>query len=157
LRLTTDGAVMGSPLYMAPEQSRGEDVDERADIWALSVVLYEAITGQLPFSGDDRAEVARAVAEASPLRLSQHNVADDSLWPIISRGLEKRREDRWSSMEELGRALARWLLDSGIGDDITGASLEAGWFRTSRQSLFASSAPPLRSSLADPEPVRLIR
>ena len=59
---------MGSPLYMAPEQARGEDVDERADVWALTVVLYEAITGQPPFSGDDRAQVARAVAEASPPR-----------------------------------------------------------------------------------------
>jgi len=149
LRLTTDGAVMGSPLYMAPEQARGEDVDERADIWALTVVLYESIAGQPPFTGDDRAQVARAVANASPPRLSQHNVEDDSLWPIISRGLEKRREDRWASMEELGRALARWLMDAGVNDDITGASLEAGWFRSSRQSLFGSSAPPLRSSLAE--------
>jgi serine/threonine protein kinase len=149
LRLTTDGAVMGSPLYMAPEQARGEDVDERADVWALTVVLYESITGQPPFTGDDRAQVARAVAEASPPRLSQHNVEDESLWPILSRGLEKRREDRWASMEELGRALARWLLDAGVNDDITGASLEAGWFRTSRQSLFGSSAPPLRTSLAE--------
>jgi serine/threonine protein kinase len=150
LRLTTDGAVMGSPLYMAPEQARGEDVDERADIWALSVVLYESITGHPPFTGDDRAEVARAVAEASPARLSQHNVSDDSLWPILSRGLEKRREDRWTSMQELGRALARWLLDQGVSDDITGASLESNWFRTARQSLFASSSPPLRASLSGP-------
>jgi serine/threonine protein kinase len=150
LRLTTDGAVMGSPLYMAPEQARGEDVDERADIWALSVVLYESITGHPPFTGDDRAEVARAVAEASPARLSQHNVTDDSLWPILSRGLEKRREDRWTSMQELGCALARWLLDHGVSDDITGASLESNWFRTARQSLFGSSSPPLRASLSGP-------
>src|SRR5690606_15177548 len=69
------------------------------------------------------------------------------------------RDDRWTSMEELGRARARWLLDRDVGDHITGASLEAGWFRTSRQSLFGSSVPPLRSSLADPDPdpVRLIR
>jgi eukaryotic-like serine/threonine-protein kinase len=151
LRLTTDGAVMGSPLYMAPEQSRGEDVDERADIWALSVVLYESITGQPPFTGDDRFAVSRAVSESSPARLSQHNVTDESLWPILSRGLEKRREDRWASMEELGRALARWLLEQGVIDDITGASLEAGWFRSRRQSLFGSSSPPQRSSLAGPD------
>jgi serine/threonine protein kinase len=150
LRLTTDGAVMGSPLYMAPEQARGEDVDERADIWALSVVLYEAITGHPPFSGDDRAEVMRAVEGDSPARLSQHNVSDDSLWPILSRGLEKRRDDRWPTMEELGRALARWLQSQNVIDDITGASLEAVWFRSSRQSLFGSSSPPLRASLSGP-------
>jgi serine/threonine protein kinase len=150
LRLTTDGAVMGSPLYMAPEQARGEDVDERADIWALSVVLYEAITGQLPFPGDDRAQVIRAVEEVNPARLSEHNVSDDSLWPIISRGLAKRREDRWPTMEELGRALALWLQAQGFIDDVTGASLEAVWFRSSRQSLFGSSSPPLRASLSGP-------
>ena len=155
LRLTTDGAVMGSPLYMAPEQARGEDVDERADIWALTVVLYEALTGTPPFTGDDRAQVTRAVAEASPPPLSQFNVEDGSLWPIIVRGLEKRREDRWSSMEELGRALARWLLDAGVIDDVTGASLETVWFRTSRQSLFGSSAPPLRTSMAASDLPRL--
>jgi serine/threonine-protein kinase len=142
LRLTSAGAVMGSPLYMAPEQARGEDVDERADIWAVCVVLYEAITGSPPFSGDDRAQVIRAALEVTPARLSHYGVKDNSLWPIIMRGLEKRREDRWPSMTELGRALARWLLDAKVSDDITGASLEAGWFRSSRQSLFASSLPP---------------
>jgi serine/threonine protein kinase len=144
LRLTTAGAVMGSPLYMSPEQARGEDVDERADIWAACVVLYEAITGQLPFPGDDRPQVLRAVAELAPQPLAHHGVNDSSLWPIIARGLEKQRDDRWPAMDELGRALARWLLDSGVSDDITGASLEGGWFRTSRQSLFASSLPPER-------------
>jgi serine/threonine protein kinase len=146
LRLTTAGAVMGSPLYMAPEQARGEDVDERADIWAVCVVLYEAITGNPPFSGDDRAEVVRAAASSDPARLSHHGVEDDSVWPIIARGLAKQRDDRWASMEELGRALARWLMDSGTLDDVTGASLEAGWFRSHRQSLFSSSTPPKNGS-----------
>ena len=79
LRLTTDGAVMGSPLYMAPEQARGEDVDERADLWALCVVLYEAITGNPPFMGESRTEVIRAASEATPLRLSHHGVEDESI------------------------------------------------------------------------------
>jgi eukaryotic-like serine/threonine-protein kinase len=144
LRLTTAGAVLGSPLYMSPEQARGEDVDERADIWACCVVLYEAITGTLPFPGDDRPEVLRAVAELAPEPLAHHGVNDTSLWPIISRGLEKQRDDRWPCMDELGRALARWLLVTGVSDDITGSSLEAGWFRSSPQSLFASSMPPER-------------
>jgi serine/threonine-protein kinase len=144
LRLTSAGAVMGSPLYMAPEQARGEDVDERADVWALCVVLYESITGSPPFRGDSRAQVLRAVADHTPEPLSHHQIGDTSLWPILSRGLEKQPDDRWPSMDELGRALARWLLDTGVNDDITGASIEAGWFRRSRQSLFGSSMPPDR-------------
>ncbi|MEY4549435.1 MAG: hypothetical protein RL685_5630 [Pseudomonadota bacterium] len=145
LRLTSAGSVMGSPLYMAPEQARGEEVDERADIWALCVVLYEAMTGQPPFNGDDRASVMYAVATQDPEHPSLRGVLDPLPWSIIQRGLEKRRDERWPSMDELGRALARWLLDSGINDDITGASLEAGWFRSSRRSFFASSLPPERS------------
>ncbi|HWO13295.1 MAG TPA: protein kinase [Polyangiaceae bacterium] len=148
LRLTTAGEVMGSPLYMAPEQARGEDVDERADLWAICVVLYEALTGNPPFVGESRAQVIRAASDDSPPPLSQHGLEDDSLWPIISRGLEKRRDARWASMEELGKALARWLLDAGVQDDITGASLQSTWFRISRQSLFASSSPPGRLSFA---------
>jgi eukaryotic-like serine/threonine-protein kinase len=145
LRLTSAGSVMGSPLYMAPEQARGEDVDERADIWALSVVLYEAMTGQTPFGGDDRAQVMHAVATLDPEHPHRRGVEDPVPWAILQRGLQKARGDRWSSMQELGRELARWLLDGGVSDDITGASLEAGWFRNSRRSLFASSLPPERT------------
>jgi eukaryotic-like serine/threonine-protein kinase len=145
LRLTSAGSVMGSPLYMAPEQARGEDVDERADIWAVCVVLYEAMTGQPPFHGEDRAQVMHAVATLDPTDPRERGVLEPAPWPIIQHGLEKRRDERWRSMEELGRALARWLLDAGVADDITGASLDAGWFRNSRRSLFASSLPPERS------------
>jgi len=145
LRLTSAGSVMGSPLYMAPEQARGEDVDERADIWALSVVLYEAMTGQTPFGGEDRAQVMHAVATLDPLHPNRRGVEDPVPWAILQRGLQKARADRWPSMQELGRELARWLLDGGVSDDITGASLEAGWFRNSRRSLFASSLPPERT------------
>jgi hypothetical protein len=85
------------------------------------------------------------VATQDPEHPSLRGVLDPLPWSILQRGLEKRRDERWPSMDELGRALARWLLDSGVNDDITGASLEAGWFRSSRRSFFASSLPPERS------------
>jgi serine/threonine protein kinase len=145
LRLTSAGSVMGSPLYMAPEQARGEDVDERADIWAVCVVLYEAMTGQPPFNADDRARVMHAVATLDPEHPRERGVLEPLPWLILQHGLEKNRDERWRSMEELGRELARWLLDSGVSEDITGASLEAAWLRDSRRSVFASSLPPERS------------
>jgi len=145
LRLTSAGSVMGSPLYMAPEQARGEDVDERADIWAVCVVLYEAMTGQPPFGGEDRAQVMHAVATLEPEHPNLRGVVEPLPWPILQHGLEKRRDERWRSMPELGRELARWLLANGVTEDISGASLEAGWLRDSRRSLFASSVPPVRS------------
>jgi serine/threonine protein kinase len=49
--LTRDGAIVGSPLYMAPEQGRGEDVDHRADIYSLGCALYHMLTGRPPFTG----------------------------------------------------------------------------------------------------------
>jgi serine/threonine-protein kinase len=146
LRLTSAGSVMGSPLYMAPEQARGEDVDERADVWAVCVVLYEAMTGQPPFNGDDRACVMHAVATLDPEHPRERGVLEPLPWPIIQHGLQKCRDERWRSMDELGRELARWLLDSGVSEDITGASLDAGWLRDSRRSLFASSLPPEHGS-----------
>jgi serine/threonine-protein kinase len=145
LRLTSAGSVMGSPLYMAPEQARGEDVDERADVWAVCVVLYEAMTGQPPFNGDDRARVMHAVATLDPEHPRERGVLEPLPWPIIAHGLQKCRDERWRSMDELGRELARWLLDSGVSEDITGASLDAAWLRDSRRSLFASSLPPEHS------------
>ncbi|HVZ35524.1 MAG TPA: serine/threonine-protein kinase, partial [Polyangiaceae bacterium] len=149
LRLTSAGSVVGSPLYMAPEQARGEDVDERADIWALAVVLYEAIAGQPPFGGDDRIQVALAVANHTP-EMPRDCGIDAVLWGYLQRGLAKSKEERWPSVDELGRALARWLIDNGVTDDITGASLESGWLRRSRRSLFASSLPPERKSQQGP-------
>jgi serine/threonine-protein kinase len=147
LRLTTAGEVMGSPLYMAPEQARGEEVDARADVWAICVVLYEAIAGQTPFTGDDRGEVFRAVNEGEPDSLVRLGLADETLWQIVQRGLKKNRDERFDTMAELGQALARWLLDRDVHDDIAGASLDAAWFRSSPQSFFSSTLPPARRSL----------
>lgn len=133
LRLTQTGALVGSPLYMSPEQARGEQVDYRADIWAVCVLLYEALTGKPPFHGENYNAVLYAVLSEQPRSLLETGLIDETLWSILQRGLSKEPAYRYSSMQELGSSLAKWLVDQGVHEDITGASLKGQWFQNATQ------------------------
>jgi serine/threonine protein kinase len=161
--LTSAGTILGSPAYMSPEQARGEtDVDGRTDVWALCVVLYEAITGRLPFGGENYNALMYAILEGQPKTFSDLGINEPLLWSIIVRGLEKERGRRCPDMFELGRALAVWLLGRGVEEDICHALLKSKWLeRTQRQATtpgnsFFPSDPPaatLRSNDDPPLPV----
>ncbi len=127
-RLTQMGVVLGSPEYMSPEQSRGvDDVDERTDVWSLCIVLYELVTGTIPFSKPNYNALMHSIIHDEPRSMQDEAAGDASLWLIVQRGLAKDRDERWSSMTELGEALAQWLCDHGIKEDISGNSLRAVW------------------------------
>src|SRR5450432_4065420 len=112
--LTSAGTILGSPAYMSPEQARGEtDVDGRTDVWAMCVVLYEAITGALPFGGDNYNSLMYAILQGQPTPFSDLGINEPLLWSIIVHGLDKDRERRCPDMFELGRALAVSLLGRG--------------------------------------------
>jgi len=126
--LTSIGTVLGSPAYMSPEQARGEaDVDGRTDVWALCVVLYEVITGRLPFLAENYNALLYAILEGQPKSFSELGINEPLLWSIISRGLEKDRQRRCPDMFELGRALAIWLLDRGVQEDVSNGLLRSKW------------------------------
>ncbi|HMJ12809.1 MAG TPA: serine/threonine-protein kinase [Polyangiaceae bacterium] len=142
-RLTQDGMVMGSPAYMSPEQARGqEDVDHRADVWSFAVVLYETITGKLPFDAPNNFALLRAVVEKDPKSVEELGVGDAELWKIIELALRKDREERWQSMRALGGALAEWLVAQGVKNDVCGGSLKAAWLTTPEEERARSSVPP---------------
>ena len=127
-RLTQDGAVLGSPGYFSPEQARGEtDIDLRTDVWSICVVLYELVTGDLPFSGQNYNALLMAILKETPKPITADGYGDAELWAIIQRGLQREREDRWSSMWELGRALAGWLYQRGVLADVTSRSIKEVW------------------------------
>lgn len=126
--LTSVGTVLGSPAYMSPEQARGEgDVDGRTDVWAMCVVLYEVITGGLPFMADNYNALLYAILEGQPKSFTELGISEPLLWSIISRGLEKDRARRCPDMLELGRGLAIWLLDRGVQEDVCHGLIRSRW------------------------------
>ncbi len=127
-RLTQVGAVLGSPDYMSPEQALGlDDIDERTDIWSFCVVLYEVITGEVPFQKPNYNALMHAIINEDPTPTIERGAGDKQLWQIISRGLKKQRGDRFPTVTELGEALALWLYEHGIKEDLSGNSIRAVW------------------------------
>ena len=127
-KLTQVGAVLGSPEYMSPEQALGvDDVDERTDVWSLSIVLYELVTGTVPFTKSNYNALMHTIINDEPTPMNDHGAGDASLWRVVQRGLAKDRDERWTNMTELGEALALWLYEHGIKEDLSGNSIRAVW------------------------------
>jgi serine/threonine protein kinase len=105
--LTQTSSVMGTPFYMSPEQLEApQTVDERTDIWALGVILYEFLAGIVPFTGDSLSEVSVKVAARAPRPLSELRPdVPAGLTTIIDGCLQKNRDQRYRDVAELARAL----------------------------------------------------
>jgi eukaryotic-like serine/threonine-protein kinase len=102
-RLTQTGMVLGTPLYMSPEQARGDDhLDHRIDIYALGVIMYELATGKVPFSGSNYLSVISQVLNDEPVRPRQLRPdLTEEFEAVILRALEKDRDRRYQSADEL--------------------------------------------------------
>ncbi len=109
-QITATGAILGTPLYMAPEQSLGQPIDGRADIYAAGVILYEMLTGQPPYQADTPFAIALAHVH-EPLPLPQTLTPDlpDSLQNIILKALAKDPNDRYQHASEMAAALEEAL------------------------------------------------
>ena len=143
VRLTRVGSLLGSPAYMSPEQAQADEVDARTDIWAICVVVYELVTGQLPFAAEHYNKLLCQIFSDDPRPLTELGIGDPGLWAIIDRGLSKNADERWPNMVSLGTALAYWLLRHGVTVDAAGASLQELWLTTSvRTSDFLATRPP---------------
>ena len=98
IQLTKVGSTVGTVAYMSPEQARGEEVDHRTDIWSFGIVLYEMLTGNLPFAGEyDQAIVYSILNEEPEL---EKNIPD-GLKLIIDKVLEKNPDDRYQDSKDL--------------------------------------------------------
>ena len=112
LQLTSEGTMVGTPAYMAPEQVQGQPVDARTDIYALGVVLYQALTGECPFMADTPLALALMHIH-NPLRPPRQlnpNIPE-SLERIMLRALAKSPADRFQTADEMAEALHNALAD----------------------------------------------
>jgi serine/threonine protein kinase len=98
----SSGLLMGTVKYMSPEQAQGEPVDQRSDIFSLGVVLYEMVTGQLPFDGKTTSDLLSAITTEEPLPLKPYAPGTvDQLQGVITRALSKTKDLRYQTAEEL--------------------------------------------------------
>ena len=100
--LTREGTILGTPAYMSPEQVRGEEVDVRSDIFSFGVVLYEMVTGRVPFKGQNRIETLAAILNEPAVAASRLNgQVPARLDEVLEKCLDKDRRDRYQSCQDL--------------------------------------------------------
>jgi serine/threonine protein kinase len=100
--LTQEGTAMGTIAYMSPEQARGKEVDHRTDIWSFGVVLYEMLTGELPFKGDHEQAIVYAIRKDKPRPITEVNAEiPQSIEQVVEKALEKDADKRYQQVDEL--------------------------------------------------------
>ncbi|MEM7310688.1 MAG: protein kinase [Planctomycetota bacterium] len=140
--MTQPGRILGTPLYMAPEQAGGEDVDHRSDLYAAGLILYELLAGKGPFQGDTFTELLVQQATAAPPSLGETRPelgVSAELEAVIDRALEKDREQRYQSATEMSDALGAASLTGAPRQRGPGAASDTGDGR-SRWRTFALAA-----------------
>ena len=121
--LTKTGFVLGTPVYMSPEQLLGEELDARSDIYSLAIIVYEMLSGRLPFEGDNLQAVMMKRVMSDPIRLRVAAPSlSESVEQAVMSGLERNRESRTATVEAFAAELSRVLYGSTqvMGGVITG-------------------------------------
>ena len=113
-QLTKVQSTLGTAAYMSPEQARGEEVDQRSDIWSFGVVLYEMLTSQLPFKGDYEQAVIYSILNEDPQPVAElRNDFPEDLESIVNKCLQKEAKDRYQNTEDLLTDLQKIAVGTG--------------------------------------------
>ncbi|MEI7555800.1 tetratricopeptide repeat protein [Candidatus Chlorohelix sp.] len=149
-QLTSLGEGVGTPDYMSPEQAMGEPLDRRSDIYALGVVLFEMLTGSLPFRGDTPISVVMGhIQKPVPPIRSMNPDIPPSVETIVNKSLSKKKEDRFSSAGEMARAL-EMAIKGGAVDPAT-IALAPSNYGSPQNSTFGMAAAPSPNPFATQE------
>lgn len=155
--LTRPGAGVGTPEYMSPEQCQGGQIDGRADIYALGVLLFEAMTGRPPFQGDNYPALAHSHIYEPPPRPSKFNTAiSPSFESVILRALMKHPQQRYQSTREMALALENAYMQTmrvSMENKVPEVQRVSEFIPPPRSS--SGSQPVLRSPLASSTPMHI--
>src|SRR2546421_200406 len=114
-QMTEAGSIVGTAQYLSPEQAKGTAVDQRSDIYSLGIVLYELLTGSVPFTGDTPVEIAmKHISETPAPPSSVRPDVPHDLDLVVTRALAKDPADRYQSAEEMDADLERVLRGAAI-------------------------------------------
>jgi serine/threonine-protein kinase len=128
---TNLGSILGTVRYMSPEQACGGQIDKSTDIWSLGLVLYEMVTGHVPFTGDTSREVMSSILEKEPPPLTTYvGNAPAELQQIINRTVRKDREERYQSAHQLLEALKDFRRKLDAESERVAAPLWLRWIRS---------------------------
>lgn len=130
-RLTAD-TILGTPAYMSPEQVTGRELDGRSDLYSLGVVVFEMITGQLPYTADTAAQMALQHVQGAVPRLRKYNPGLPRAWEaIVARTLAKDPRQRYTSAQDLAAAFVSASMQRSLAAPLSGRPVttrqRAGW------------------------------
>ena len=117
-QMTEAGSIVGTAQYLSPEQARGGDVDQRSDLYSLGVLMYEMLTGEVPFAGDTPVEIAMKHLSQTPAAPSTKRAdVPRELDMVVMRALAKHPDDRYQSAEEMEADLDRVARGVGVAPE----------------------------------------
>ena len=146
-RKTRTGTAMGTPQYMSPEQARGLDVDPRTDVYSLGVILYECLTGRLPFDGPSYLEVLYKHLAEAPVRPSTYVPMAPAVDALVMKCLEKDPAKRFPTVQAVATQLEELVMN------MTDGAVDALWkTRKTHPSLAPAMVPPSMLPPGEPAP-----
>jgi len=151
-RLTATGMMVGTPGYLAPEQCRGEKIDNRTDIYALGITYYQLLTGQAPFRGESPLALLKQILDEEPPDVMTLNPdVDPESRRILQKMIAKDREQRYQDCHQLVADLEEYLASRGVRSMTAGLAVQKPAAAAAAPAAMAAATQVLNSRLTNPQ------